>query len=188
MNYIVPLLILLFLAACAQTPAQQPAGPAGTAPAALTITSPAFTQGAAIPQKYSCQGDDSSPALQWSAPPQGTQSLALIVDDPDAPSGTWVHWVVYNIPADARELAQGASKGKAASFNLPAGTVQGISSFKRSSYGGPCPPSGTHRYFFHLYALDTAINTPNLDKAGLLSAMQGHVLSAGELMGTYQKK
>ncbi len=181
------IILTLSLAACTGKP-NQPAGPVGPAPSPLTLTSPAFAQGEAIPSKYTCQGDDASPALQWSAPPAGTKSLALIVDDPDAPGGTWVHWVIYNIPPEAGELAEGASKGNAAEFHLPKDTLQGPTSFGRSDYGGPCPPSGTHRYFFHLYALDIALNRPGLDKAALLDAMKGHVLAAGELMGTYKQK
>jgi Raf kinase inhibitor-like YbhB/YbcL family protein len=179
----------LILTACGANGTSSTPGPvAGSTPAAMQISSPAFATGAAIPAKYTCQGDDSSPALEWSAPPAGTQSLALILDDPDAPGGTWVHWVVYNLPPDSRGLAEGASKGKATSFNLPLGVVQGKTSFGRTDYGGPCPPSGQHRYFFHLYALDTAVRSANLDKAGLLKAMQGHVLAQGELMGVYSKK
>ncbi len=180
-------LILSLVSACAREPGQ-PGGPAGAAPATLTVTSPDFAQGEAIPGKYTCQGEDASPALQWSAPPPETKSLTLIADDPDAPLGTWVHWVVYNISPDALGLEAGASKANAASFNLPPGALQGATSFKRSDYGGPCPPSGTHRYFFRLYALDIALDRPGLDKTGLLDAMQGHVLAVGELMGTYTKQ
>jgi Raf kinase inhibitor-like YbhB/YbcL family protein len=189
MNALIPIAVLLFfLTACAAKPEQPPAAPSGVTPSALTLTSPAFAAGQPIPAKYTCQGDDSSPALEWSAPPAGTQSLALIMDDPDAPLGTWVHWLVYNLPPGAAGLSETASTAKATAFTLPAGALQGRSSFKRSDYGGPCPPSGSHRYVFHLYALDTAITQPDLDKDALLAAMQGHVLAAGELMGTYQKK
>lgn len=176
--------LLFFLSGCGGKSAQPAAAPDAT-PAPLTLTSPAFAQGAAIPAQYTCDGNDSSPALEWSAPPAGTKSLALVMDDPDAPMGTWVHWVVYNLPADATGLAEGASKGEATAFNLPAGTIQGVTSFKRSDYGGPCPPSGTHHYEFRLYALDLPLEQTGLNKAGLLDAMKGHVLAAGELMGTY---
>lgn len=181
------IMMIALLAACGEK-SNQPAAPVGPTPSSLTVTSPAFTQGGAIPGKYTCQGDDASPALQWSAPPAGTKSLALIVDDPDAPGGTWVHWVIYDIPAEAGELAESASKGKATEFHLPTDALQGPTSFGRSDYGGPCPPSGTHRYFFRLYALDIALNRPGLDKAALLDAMKGHVLATGELMGTYKQK
>jgi Raf kinase inhibitor-like YbhB/YbcL family protein len=187
MKYFFSLLLsILLLAACAQT-ASTPSAPAGTEPSALTVTSPAFAQGEVIPAKYTCQGEDSSPALAWSGAPEGTQSLALIVDDPDAPVGTWVHWVVYNIPPGTVRLAEGASRATG-SFDLPADALQGPTSFRRSDYGGPCPPSGSHRYFFKLYALDIPLDQSGLDKAALLQAMEGHVLAAGELMGTYEKK
>lgn len=186
-KYIYPLILLpAILAACGGKPAE-PISSAGGSPTALTITSPAFEPGAAIPSKYTCHGVDTSPALEWSAPPQGTQSLALILDDPDAPMGTWVHWVVYNLPPDAGGLPEGASQAKASAFDLPAGAIQGKTSFGRRDYGGPCPPSGTHRYFFKLYALDVGIASPGLDKSSLLEAMQGHVLGTGELIGTYTK-
>lgn len=181
------LLLILLPTACTgeQT---QPAGPGDSTPATITITSPNFENGSAIPIKYTCQGEDSSPELQWSEPPVGTKSLALIVDDPDAPSGTWVHWVVYNIPPEVNELPEGASSGNAIQFNLPQGAIQGQTSFKRNDYGGPCPPSGSHRYYFRLYALDHVIESADLDKTGLLDAMQGYVLAMGELMGKYKKE
>jgi len=185
-NLLVIIMIVL-LAACGEKPSLPASGVSATPPP-LTLTSPAFAQGEAIPSKYTCQGDDSSPALQWPAPPSGTKSLALIVDDPDAPMGTWVHWVIYNIPPETSELAEGASKANAAEFHLPKDALQGPTSFNRSDYGGPCPPSGTHRYFFRLYALDIALNRPGLNKAALLDAMKGHVVAAGELMGTYKQK
>ncbi len=183
------LAFLLFLTACASKPAA-PALPTGAAPgaAALAISSPAFAQNTAIPAKYTCQGDDISPALEWPAPPGGTKSLALIVDDPDAPGGTWVHWVVYNLPPDARGLPESASQGKSKQANLPQDAVQGKNSFNRTNYGGPCPPSGEHHYRFHLYALDAAITGENLNKADLLKAMDGHILGEGELVGLYKKQ
>ncbi len=147
----------------------------------LQLTSDAFTNGQSIPVKYSCRGNNISPALAWNEPPAGTQSFALIVDDPDAPSGTWVHWVLFNIPADTRSLQE----------NLPA-AGNALSVGKNSSgnthYDGPCPPSGTHRYFFKLYALDTTLSlSPGATKAQVLQAMQGHILAQGELMGTFSK-
>ncbi len=146
----------------------------------LTITSTAFADGAAIPARYTCEGEDISPPLAFGAVPAGAHSLALIVDDPDAPMGTWVHWVVWNIPADTREIGEGS---------VPAGALQGKNDFKRNSYGGPCPPSGTHRYYFKLYALDTTLNlAATTTKAALEKAMQGHILSQGRLMGTYRRR
>jgi Raf kinase inhibitor-like YbhB/YbcL family protein len=161
--------------------------PNPTAGQALSLTSPAFAAGASIPKKYTCQGEDLSPQLEWSGVPAGTQSLALIVDDPDAPGGTWVHWVVYNLPADASGLAEGASQANAKGYNLPAGGVQGGTSFNRADYGGPCPPSGEHRYFFKLYALDIPLPDQGLNKEALLEAMDGHILAQAELVGLYQK-
>ena len=146
------------------------------------LTSTAFPEGDAIPVKYTCEGQDVSPPLAWSGVPVGTKSLALIVDDPDAPDPaapklTWVHWVVYNIPPDAE-----------AAKELPAGALRGSNDWKRTGYGGPCPPIGRHRYFHKLYALDAVL--PDLgapSKAELEDAMAGHVLAQTELIGTYQK-
>jgi Raf kinase inhibitor-like YbhB/YbcL family protein len=176
------------LPASTPTFAQNEAAPAPeSAPTAFTLTSPVFAAGEAIPAQYTCTGKDISPALEWSAPPAGTQSLALIMDDPDAPGGTWVHWVVYNLPPDSTGLAEGASEANGTVFDLPAGALQGKTSFRRSDYGGPCPPSGTHHYNFRLYALDSSIDQPDLDKPGLIKAMEGHILAQTELIGTYTK-
>lgn len=155
---------------------------------ALTITSPAFPDQGEIPRVFTCQGDDSSPPLSWSGAPDGTRSFVLIVDDPDAPDPaaprmTWVHWVLYNLPADSSGLPQGVPPA-----TLPPGTLQGLNDWKRTGYGGPCPPIGRHRYFFKLYALDTVL--PDLgkaDKAAVEEAMEGHVLDRAQLVGTYQK-
>ena len=154
----------------------------------LTLTSPAFANGHEIPSDYTCEGADISPALAWSGVPAGTKSLALIVDDPDAPDPaapkmTWVHWVLYNIPADATRLAEAIEPE-----GLPAGTREGKNDWKRTGYGGPCPPIGRHRYFFKLFALDAILpdlKTPT--KAELEKAMQGHILEKTEVLGLYQK-
>lgn len=156
---------------------------------ALALTSTAFTHNGPIPRLYTCQGKDISPALAWSGLPAGTKSLALIVDDPDAPDPkapkmTWVHWVLYNIPVSATGLPEAVAPAA-----LPAGTREGKNDWKRTGYGGPCPPIGRHRYFHKLYALDVVL--PDLKqptKAELERAMQGHVLGKVELMGTYQKE
>jgi hypothetical protein len=150
----------------------------------IELTSPAFAQGQPIPVKYTCQGEDISPALAWGEPPAGTQSFALIMDDPDAPGGTWVHWVLFNIPASARGLPESIDANPA----LPDGSLSGKNSWGRTGYGGPCPPGGTHRYFFKLYALDEtlAINA-GADKGELEKAMVGHILAYAELMGTFTK-
>lgn len=155
---------------------------------ALTIESSAFDDGAAIPSKYTCQGQDVSPPLAWSGVPENARSLVLIVDDPDAPDPkapkmTWVHWVLYNIPPDASGLPEGI-----ASAELPAGAREGLNDWKRTGYGGPCPPVGRHRYFHKLYALDTkleGLHQPT--KAKLEAAMKAHVIARAELVGTYQK-
>jgi Raf kinase inhibitor-like YbhB/YbcL family protein len=155
---------------------------------ALILTSPAFANNGAIPKQYTCEGADISPPLRWSGAPQGTKSFALIVDDPDAPDPrapkmTWVHWVVYNIPADANGLAEGAAKS-----GPPAGAQQGLNDWKRADYGGPCPPIGRHRYFHKLYALDTVLpDLGHATKARLLDATKGHVVAEAQLVGTYQK-
>lgn len=150
---------------------------------AFELSSPAFSEGSTIPKRYTCDGADSSPELVWKEPPTGTQSFALICDDPDAPVGTWVHWVVYNIPAVSHKLVDGL----AAIDTLPDGTKQGINDFTRIGYGGPCPPRGTpHRYFFKLYALDTSLTlSPDATKATLEKAMKGHILAETKLMGRY---
>jgi Raf kinase inhibitor-like YbhB/YbcL family protein len=154
----------------------------------LTLTSTAFTAGGEIPKKYTCDGDDTSPPLTWSGTPDGTQSFVLIVDDPDAPDPkapqrTWVHWVLYDIPPAATSLPEGAKSG-----NLPKGTKEGRNDWKRTGYGGPCPPTGRHRYFHKLYALDNTLpEMKGPTKQDLEKAMSGHVLAKAELIGTYQR-
>ena len=155
---------------------------------ALALTSSAFTHSGPIPRSYTCQGSDISVPLTWSGLPSGTKSLALVVDDPDAPDPaapkmTWVHWVLYNIPPDGTGLPQGVKPA-----DLPRGTREGVNDWKRTGYGGPCPPIGTHRYFHKLYALDVVL--PDLGKPSstqLEQAMKGHVLAQSELIGTYKK-
>ena len=155
---------------------------------AFILTSPEFANNGAILKQYTCEGADISPPLRWSGAPQGTKSIALIIDDPDAPDPrapktTWVHWVIYNIPADANGLAEGAAKS-----GLPVGAKQGLNDWKRADYGGPCPPIGRHRYFHKLYALDTVLpDLGHATKARLLDAIKGHVVAEAQLVGTYQK-
>lgn len=152
----------------------------------LTIRSPAFTHEGEIPARHACDGEDVSPALEFSGMPDGTRSLALIVDDPDAPDPrapkmTWVHWVVVDLPADCRGLAEGAA-------SLPGGARAGSNDWKRRDWGGPCPPVGRHRYYFKLHALDCTLEDLQApSKAELLEAMEGHVLAEAVLMGTYQR-
>lgn len=167
------------------------ASPVAAEEATMTfkITSPAFAEGTSIPAKYTCEGDDISPPLAWSGVPDGTKRLVLIVDDPDAPDPaapqrTWVHWVAYDIPADAAEIGEDANAN-----GLPAGTKTGLNDWKRADYGGPCPPIGRHRYFFKLYALDTTLDDLNSPtKADVVAAMKGHVLGEAQIIGTYQKQ
>lgn len=150
----------------------------------LKISSPAFADGEMIPREYTCDGKDISPPLAWTGVPQGTKSLALIADDPDAPAGTWVHWVIFNLPADGDGLSEAVSSEK----NLADGSRQGINDFRRIGYGGPCPPGGTHRYYFKLYALDKALElSSGAGKKELLRAMTGHVLGEAVLMGRYRR-
>jgi Raf kinase inhibitor-like YbhB/YbcL family protein len=154
--------------------------------AKLTVASAAFESGRPIPVKYTCQGDDVSPPLRWEGAPATTKSFALICDDPDAPGGTWVHWVIYNQPPDAASLLENTAKSVA----LPNGGAQGRNSFGNIGYGGPCPPGGkAHRYFFKVYALDVALTLKDQpDKEKLLAAMKGHIVAQGQLMGTYQRR
>jgi Raf kinase inhibitor-like YbhB/YbcL family protein len=160
----------------------------GGNPMTLHLTSTSFAAGGDMPARLTCQGGDTSPALAWSGAPAGTKSFALIVDDPDAPDPaapqrTWVHWVVYNLPAGVAALEEGAST------NMPDGAVDGRNDWGRTGYGGPCPPVGRHRYFHKLHALDIVLPAGEvLDKAGLERAMEGHVLARAELIGTYQKQ
>lgn len=157
-------------------------------PVGISFSSPAFGNDGAIPDTYTCIGQDVSPPLNWGELPAGTKSLALIVDDPDAPDPgaprtTWTHWVVYNIPPGATGLPEGIS-----SYNLPVGAIQGLNDWKRTRYSGPCPASGRHRYFYKLYALDTVftdLGTPT--KAALERAMQGHVVGQAQLVGTHER-
>jgi Raf kinase inhibitor-like YbhB/YbcL family protein len=155
------------------------------APVSIELASPAFAPGEAIPARYTCDGDDISPPLQWQGTPAAAQTLALIMDDPDAPRGTWVHWLLYNIPATATGLPEAVGP----SGPGPGGSVQGNNSWNRAGYGGPCPPSGAHRYFFKLYALDTELDlAAGASKEALLAAMEGHILAQGELMGAYRRQ
>lgn len=151
----------------------------------MNLTSPVFQEGQPVPTKYTCDGVDISPPLHWTEPPPGTKSFALVCEDPDAPMGTWVHWVVYGLPAEARSLAEKQPTGDL----LSGGGRQGMTDFRRTGYGGPCPPPGKlHRYFFKLYALDAELTLPpRLDRKGLRAAIHDHVLGEASLMGTYQR-
>jgi Raf kinase inhibitor-like YbhB/YbcL family protein len=161
----------------------------GGSPMPLSLLSPAFSHLGEIPKRYTCEGADISPPLSWSDVPEGTKSFALIVDDPDAPDPkapqtTWVHWVLYNLPATTRELPEGVRREV-----LPLGTKEGRNDWNRPGYGGPCPPIGRHRYFHKLYALDTILSGLGVPtKKELETAMDGHLLARAELIGTYEKQ
>ena len=163
--------------------------PAKASEGRMQLLSPSFTAQGSIPQKYTCEGTDTSPPLSWTGVPPSAKSLALIVDDPDAPDPnapklTWVHWVVYNLPPQTTALAESPA-GK----SLPQGAREGLNDWNKTGYGGPCPPIGRHRYFFKLYALDVVLpNLGRLSKADLLKAMEGHVVGNAELVGTYEKR
>jgi Raf kinase inhibitor-like YbhB/YbcL family protein len=192
--------LFISLAACASAPStpigdsasaevilptetQIPVDSTQEVPMAFEISSSAFANGEAIPVDFTCDGSDISPALMWTEPPAGTQSFALVVDDPDAPMGTWVHWVIFNIPASIRGLKEGTPTNS----QLSDGSLQGKTSAGSTGYHGPCPPSGTHRYFFKLYALDTMLSlSASAGKKDLLVAMEGHILANMELMGTFK--
>jgi len=170
-----------------QTPPKEETKMEEQKPAAIKLTSSAFAEGEVIPKEHTGEGKDSSPALKWTGVPEGTKGLALICDDPDAPVGDWVHWVIYAIPAGTTELPEGVPTDKA----LASGAKQGTNDFKKIGYGGPMPPKGhgPHRYFFKLYALDSELALElGATKKGLLAAMEGHLLAQAQLMGKYERK
>jgi len=151
----------------------------------LKLNSSAFEEGGMIPEEFTCDGDNVSPELSWSGAPAETKSFALICEDPDAPAGIWIHWVIYNIPGSEKGLHEGVSADK----KLYNGTMQGLNSSGETGYDGPCPPVGTHRYYFKLYALDTILNIEgNVTKDVLLDAMKGHIIAQGQLMAKYTRK
>jgi len=183
---IISILILALIAYSASSSVSNSTVIKGETTMVFHLTSPAFSTSAAIPTLYTCEGKDTSPALAWTDIPASTKSLALIVDDPDAPDPaapkmTWVHWVLYNIPATTMAL-------EANMTDLPTGALSGLNDWKKTGYGGPCPPIGTHRYFFKLYALDTVLSDLHQPtKAVLEKAMAGHILGQATLIGTYHK-
>jgi Raf kinase inhibitor-like YbhB/YbcL family protein len=150
----------------------------------VTFTSSAFAAGSPIPMKFTCEGDNMSPALAWGPAPEGARSWALIFDDPDDTPTTWSHWIVFNLPPEARGLGENILP----STKLPGGAIQGTNDFKKIGYGGPCPPTGTHRYTFRLYALDRTLDlTSAATRGDVLQAIEGHVVAQAELVGTYIK-
>jgi Raf kinase inhibitor-like YbhB/YbcL family protein len=150
----------------------------------MKITSSEFIDGELMPAKYTCDGQNISPPLSWNAIPDGVKSFAIICDDPDAPSGDWVHWIIYNIPSGVNELKENFPKEK----KTADGTKQGINDFRKTGFDGPCPPGGTHRYYFKLYAIDFIIDKDDLTKSGLLNAMEGHVIAQAQLTGKYKRQ
>lgn len=150
----------------------------------INVTSSAFKDGGTIPSLYTCDGDDTSPDISWAGIPDAAKSIAMIADDPDAPRGTWVHWVIYNIPPQSEGLPQNVPPDKI----LGDGSMQGMNDSGQTGYGGPCPPGGVHRYFFKVYALDTRLSLgPGATKKDLEDAMKGHILAEGQLMGRYKR-
>ena len=182
--WIVPILLTLVCSCSSRNAYTASKGKAGKM--SIQVTSAAFNEGGSIPAKYTCDGINVSPPLKWASIPDTTKSIALIVDDPDAPRGDWVHWVVYDLPASLRELPEKVPPDEKILGN---GGRQGATDFGKIGYGGPCPPSGTHRYFFKVYALDKLLGlAPGATKAQLLKAMEGHVLAEGQLMGKYKRR
>lgn len=184
---VISALLLLSFAACTRqrpTAMQTPPATPQEMNGKLIITSTAFNEGEAIPRQYTCDGINISPPLEWSGVPKTAKTIAIIADDPDAPAGTWVHWVLYNLPAENIGMVENLP----ATENLNAGGSQGKNDFGKIGYGGPCPPSGTHRYFFKVYAVDTELPLKaGATKAEVEKAMEGHVLAQAQLMGTYSR-
>jgi Raf kinase inhibitor-like YbhB/YbcL family protein len=179
---------LLLCSACARPPATEAIVPEETRLLTIRLRSPAFPDGGAIPELYTCDGQDRSPPLAWSGVPEAARALALVCDDPDAPSGPFTHWLLYNIPPSVHELKEGLPAGAHVPLNSGAAR-QGTNDFGQLGYGGPCPPSGTHHYHFRLYALDTELAlAPGANRAQGLGALKGHVLAIGKLMGTYTRR
>ncbi len=173
------------LTVCQARKTEQTQTEKGSVQMSFSITSTAFKQEGMIPAQFTCDGADISPQLAWTGAPDSAKSFALICDDPDAPGRVWVHWVLYNIPGDVRELKEKIANDE----KLPNGARHGFNDFRKYGYGGPCPPGGTHRYFFKLYALDTMLTLPaKATKDDLLGAMKGHILAQAELMGKYSRK
>lgn len=182
------LLVILSFAGCSKEGKQEEKvvseQKGGAKMATIQITSSAFKEGELMPSKYTCDGADISPPLEWSGVPENAKSIAIICDDPDAPMGTWVHWVIYDIPPSVKSLPEGVPKER----TLQNGAKQGKNDFGDIGYGGPCPPSGTHRYFFKIYALDVQLNLPpGVTKKDVEKAMAGHIVASGQIIGKYKR-
>jgi Raf kinase inhibitor-like YbhB/YbcL family protein len=182
MNRSVVIAAIAFASLCLSVFGTKPGGP-GAKPVSFQVSTPAFPSEGTIPKQYTCDGADGSPALSWSGAPADTKSFALIADDPDAPAGTWTHWVIWNIPPTQHQLAAGISKDP----RLPNGIRQGVNDFHKPGYNGPCPPPGNpHRYYFKLFALDSDLQLrPGADRKELEYAMKPHIVAKAELMGRY---
>ena len=177
-------ILILLVGLLLLPPAAGAASEGGVMSSSIGLNSPAFAGGEMIPARFTCDGADISPPLQWDAPPAGTLSLTLVVEDPDAPGGIWSHWVIFDLPPQTRHLAEGVPAAK----TLENGARQGTNDFRKIGYGGPCPPGGTHRYYFRIYALDVRLDSPpGIRRDQLLRAMQGHVLAEGHLLGKYHR-
>jgi hypothetical protein len=184
-TYGVAILVGVVLLQCSRQSSSGELRGAKAVTAKMQVTSAAFTAGGRIPSRYTCDGPNLSPPLSWTAVPEGTKSLALIMDDPDTPGRTWVHWVLYNLPSDTMSLPEHLPTDA----QLANGASQGISDFGSHGYRGPCPPGGSHRYNFRLYAVDALLNiSGRVTKQVLLDAMKDHVVGTGELMGTYERR
>ena len=184
----IPEVAICLFVSCANrspAPAQQTAPtPMNENKSSIKLTSKAFNEGQAIPRGYTCDGTNVSPPLEWTGVPKSAKTLAIVADDPDAPAGTWVHWVLYNLPFDVIGIVENTPPNE----TLLGGGMQGTNDFQKIGYGGPCPPRGSHRYFFKIYALDSELPLkPGATKADLEKAMDGHVISQGQLIGTYRR-
>ena len=182
--WLIPLMLLsCYIITCKRAETQKQTPEKGASAMTFTIETSAFKDGATIPKKFTCDGEDISPPLSWNGAPEGTQSFALICDDPDAPMGTWVHWVLWGLPPDTMGLLEDVPTDSA----LAGGSKQGLNSWPHVGYGGPCPPPGKpHRYYFKLYALDAMLALPlETNKAQLMEAMKDHILAEAQVMGTY---
>ena len=187
-NLAITLLLPLALAGCGNSPRSLPQPSAQQSPdqkGEIKVTSVAFKQGEPIPRQYTCAGVNVSPPLEWTGVPKAAKTIAIVADDPDVPGGTWVHWVLYNVPADNIGFVENVP----VSETLKAGGFQGKNDFGKIGYGGPCPPSGAHRYFFKIFALDTTLKlSAGASRKDIDAAVTKHILAAGQLMGTYQRK
>jgi Raf kinase inhibitor-like YbhB/YbcL family protein len=184
-SFLLSLVLLMFLGCARPEPGGTQSSPTPNQDKPeIKLTSTAFKEGESIPRAYTCDGVSVSPPLEWSGVPKTAKTIAIVADDPDAPGGTWVHWVLYNLPAANIGLVENL----AATENLTAGGFQGKNDFGKVGFGGPCPPSGTHRYFFRIYALDSELPLKaGATKAELIKAMEGHTVGQGQLMGTYRR-